>query len=199
MIKIFTGREAKALLDKKNSISLQHQSKGKNRTVTLTDFYRCQLETAPDRPANISRIGPICSLFSTKLFEPFLDIQVVELATRLPPSLKQPSMNEDKLILRKMAREYKLLPREFRQRKMGLSAPLDGWYEGELREWVHQSLLDNLPSFFDRNYVKTLLERKSYLDRIYAKSVTYRTSSRDIFALLMLALWFKEYSPEVVC
>lgn len=198
MISIFTEREIKKLVPIPPLVnpSPKHVSKHDN-TLTLTDFYSQQLATSPDRPANISRIGPMCSNFMLKLFEPFLDVKLVELANKIPPLLKQPSRNMDKLILRRMAHQFELLPKDFHQRKMGLSCPLDYWYERDLREWVSQLLSDELPPFLNRNYVMSLLERRSFFDRVYSRSASHRTSSRDIFTLLMFALWFKEYSPEM--
>lgn len=200
--RIFTDHQVKRLLNlDRNTLNSHSQHERKHdhdgSAITLAGFYCHQIKTGPDRTANISRIGPISSSFSLKLFEPFLDIQVVELAARLPYSFRQPSRSQDKLVLRKMASDYRLFPSNFHPRKMGLSCPLDDWYMGELKEWVFQTLVDELPVFINKGYMKSLLNRKELVDRIYDKSSDYRTSSRDIFSLLMLALWLREYNPEV--
>jgi asparagine synthase (glutamine-hydrolysing) len=196
MNSVLSEREVMKLVSISPSANL---SCGWNRapssTVSLADFYRTQLVTGPDRPANISRIGPICSSFMLKLFEPFLDIKLSELANRIPPKMKQPSRNMDKLILRRTAQHFDLLPKSFHQRKMGLSCPLDWWYEKDLKEWVKQLLSDKLPPFLNKYYVRSLLGRKSLIDRMYSGSMSHRTSSRDIFTLVMFTLWFEEYSP----
>lgn len=196
--RIFTDREVRKLIRIEHyTISSYDQcSRDTNKAITLTDFYRHHVITASDRPPNISRIRPVCSSFSLKLFEPFFDTQLVELAAKLPPSFKQPSRDADKLILRKMARRYELLPKHFQPRKMGLRCPLDDWYRGELKEWVYQTLSGELPHFIDKHFVISLLKRRSFVDRIYDRSSDHRTSSRDVFTLLMLTLWFKEYAPE---
>jgi len=138
----------------------------------------------------------MCSHFALKLFEPFLDVKIVELANKIPPSMKQPSRNKDKLVLRRMAQRFELLPKDFHQKRAGLSCPLDYWYERDLKEWANQILSDELPDFFNKKYVMSLLKRGGFLDRVYSGSASHRTSSRDVFTVLMFALWFKEYSPE---
>ena len=198
MIRIFTDREIERLLPAIHLKSSRSKPISENsRTLALTDFYSRQLATASERPANIARIGPMCSYFGLKLFEPFLDVRVVELANKIPPLMKQPSRDKDKLVLRKMAQQSALLPKDFHQKKAGLSCPLDYWYERDLKEWANQILTDELPTFFNKKYVMSLLKRGGFLDRIYSGSATHRTSSRDIFTILMFALWFIEYSPEI--
>jgi asparagine synthase (glutamine-hydrolysing) len=197
MIRIFTDREIEKLFPVAHLMSSHHKPVPENNhALTLTDFYSRQEATAPERPANIARIGPMCSHFALKLFEPFLDVKVVELANKIPPSMKQPSRNKDKLVLRRMAQQFEMLPKDFHQKKAGLSCPLDYWYERDMKEWANQILTDELPAFFNKDYVRSLLNRGGLLDRIYSGSATHRTSSRDIFTILMFALWFKEYSPE---
>jgi hypothetical protein len=71
------------------------------------------------------------------------------------------------------------------------------WYEGEFKEWVQQTIMDELPSFMKRSYVNSLLKRKDFVDRLYNSSEDYRTSTRDVFSILMLVLWFKEYASEI--
>ena len=197
--RIFTDQQIGKLVQTDHSM-LSNNSRfdePEKSAPTLSDFYRYNLTTAPDRPANISRIGPICRSLSLKLFEPFLDPQLVQLAAKLPTSLKQPSRNADKVVLKKIATKFELLPKDFRPRKRGLRCALDDWYAGELGEWTHQTILDELPIFISERYVTSLLKRKKFIDNIYAASQDYRTSTRDIFALLMLVMWFKEYAPEV--
>jgi len=194
--RIFTNREVKKLLPM-NYIKLIRSDQDNlnvHEAYTLESFYMKKLDMIPDTTANISRIRPICATFSVKLFEPFLDVRLIEIASKLPSSLKQPSRNKNKQILRKMAHEYELLPKGFQPRKIGLSCPLDDWYREELKEWVSQTLLDELPNFINRKFVTSLLRRGSHLDKMYVSLSDYRTATRDVFALLMFILWFKEYA-----
>jgi asparagine synthase (glutamine-hydrolysing) len=69
---------------------------------------------------------------------PILDYRVVELAWRLPLSMKIRG-NEGKVILRRLLDRY--VPRDLVDRpKVGFSIPLDEWLRGPLRDWA-ESLL----------------------------------------------------------
>ncbi len=64
---------------------------------------------------------------------PFLDPDVVELAWRMPPSVKR-SGERGKLPLRSLLARY--VPEELIERpKMGFGVPIDEWLRGPLREW----------------------------------------------------------------
>ena len=195
--RIFTEDDVHKLLGKYKPSSVEIHRKHARKRITLTDFYRYQLRTSPDRPAMTSRIGPICSTFSLKLFEPFLNPRLVELATAIPPSYKQPSATQDKLILREMAQKYALLPNGFRPKKVGLSCSLDNWMKEGLYEWVCQTLIERLPPFLDKDYVMAFLKRRHFLDIMYNRTSANRTASRDLLTILMLTLWFEEYKPAM--
>jgi asparagine synthase (glutamine-hydrolysing) len=74
---------------------------------------------------------------------PFLDHRVVELAWRLPPSLKYCNRTGSKHLLRRLL--YRHLPRHLVDRpKKGFSSPLPVWLRGPLRAWA-EKLLDERP------------------------------------------------------
>lgn len=89
---------------------------------------------------------------------PFLDQRIVELAWRIPHSLKY-SNGVGKLILREILNQY--VPTALTDRpKMGFGIPLDNWLRTELREWCTDLLSpDSLNShgFFDTKVIQKIL------------------------------------------
>jgi asparagine synthase (glutamine-hydrolysing) len=74
---------------------------------------------------------------------------------------------------------------------MGFGVPLDQWFRGPLRELVHDSLLGK--RFLDRGIVSPDFVR--YLVEEHERG--RRSNHHQIYALLMLELWFENLEESV--
>ena len=112
---------------------------------------------------------------------PFLNQEMLELASRMPPSLKLRGLKR-KYILKRAAEG--LLPREVVwRRKAGFGAPIRSWLRGPLRP-----LVDDLLS--EETVRARGLFRHQEVQRIIAANLTGREDyNLQIFQLLNLELW----------
>jgi asparagine synthase (glutamine-hydrolysing) len=87
---------------------------------------------------------------------PFLDSELVELAMKIPSSLKLRG-GVTKYLLKKAFSN--VLPEEILNReKAGFAIPLDEWLRKDLREWVREAVLDgNMAEFFNMDYLGRML------------------------------------------
>jgi asparagine synthase (glutamine-hydrolysing) len=116
---------------------------------------------------------------------PFLDQQVVEIANRMPISLKLCG-NLGKYILRKTFAD--LVPREnMDRRKMGFVVPLKRWFRSELKEYVKSVLLD--PATLGRGYFRPDVVRRMIEEHIGCR----RDHSMRIWALLCFEMWHRRF------
>ncbi len=122
---------------------------------------------------------------------PFLDYQVVRVASTTPSDLKQ-KRGVGKWILKKAAEKY--LPHSIIYRsKSGFGAPLRSWLNNELRSTVDDLLSEesvNRRAIFKYSSVQELINK----DRRGAEDYSY-----PIFALLTIEIWcriFLDGEPE---
>jgi asparagine synthase (glutamine-hydrolysing) len=116
---------------------------------------------------------------------PFLNVELVELAARMPPDLKLRGLKR-KYILKRAAE--KLLPRDIVWRKKaGFGAPIRAWLRGPLKPLVTEMLSEE--------QVKSRgLFRPSEVSRIVAANLSGREDySLQVFQLLTLELWQRAF------
>jgi asparagine synthase (glutamine-hydrolysing) len=118
---------------------------------------------------------------SLELRPPFLDARLVDLAFRLPSSVKL-RRGTTKWVVKEVARRY--LPDEVvDRRKVGFTVPLDRWFRGGLRDLAWDMLMSEnslVGSIMSHGLVRELLERH---DR------GQRMEHMRLWTLLALEVW----------
>lgn len=116
---------------------------------------------------------------------PFLDLDLVEFAARIPPWCKQRG-SEGKWVLKKAMEPY--LPHDVIYRpKTGFGAPLRHWLRYELREWVGDMLS---PETLRR---RGLFDPKAVAALIEADSAGRIDGAYTILGLICIELWCREF------
>jgi asparagine synthase (glutamine-hydrolysing) len=122
---------------------------------------------------------------SIELRVPFLDHKVLEFAASLPGSYKVRGFTT-KYILKKLLGER--VPREILQRKkVGFPVPIANWLRTDLKGRVRDVLLDRETldrGYFDRNCIEQLISQNDLRGGFYSK---------EIFSLVVLELWHREF------
>lgn len=117
---------------------------------------------------------------------PFLDHEFMEMAAKIPFSLKLKRLNNKKYILKKTLKGF--IPNEVMYRqKRGFSSPLDQWFRGKLNGYSKSILLSKKSlnrNLFKEQYVKEIFSE-------HEKKIT--NNAKHLWALLTLELWFREF------
>lgn len=117
---------------------------------------------------------------------PFLDTDVVEFASRLPPQMLM--RWRGKWILRRAIGD--LLPRQIlHRRKRGFALPLARWMRRDLREMTRDLLLD-------RRFRERGLFDGKHVEGMVAKLDVDNSTVDRLWTLLVLELWFREFVDE---
>ncbi len=120
---------------------------------------------------------------------PLLDHELCEFATRIPTAWKWQDGKGKKILIEALG--DRLPPELLSRGKMGFGVPLDQWFRGPLRELVHDSVLSR--QFLDRGIVSPDFAR--YL--VDEHESGRRNNYHQIYALLMLELWFESLQEPV--
>lgn len=119
---------------------------------------------------------------SIELRVPLLDHTILEYAASLPTDFKLKGFTT-KYILKK-AFEGRIPHEILYRKKTGFPVPYEQWLADDLKEYVHDLLLDERTlsrGYFQRRAISSLLEERG----------RRRTSSKEIFLLVVLELWHR--------
>lgn len=120
---------------------------------------------------------------------PFLDHELLELTAQIPFELKLKGRDNKKYILKKALEG--LVPHEVMYRpKRGFSVPLDYWFRNQLKDYVYDELLSQ------RSLQRGIFEEAAVRKLLDTHTQTQITHANQIWALLTLELWFREYIDQ---
>ena len=115
---------------------------------------------------------------------PFLDHRLMEFAATLPSDMKLRD-GVRKYLLKKLARRF--VPSEILELpKKGFSIPLASWLRGDLREMVHDVLLD-------RRADRGILEPRAVARLVHEHETGVYDWEGPLWTLLMLELWYRRF------
>jgi asparagine synthase (glutamine-hydrolysing) len=139
---------------------------------------------------------------SIELRVPLLDHKILEFAASLPQNFKIRGFTTKYIAKKALSGR---VPREILDRKKaGFPVPYEKWLRLELKDWVHDLLLDSKTTA--RGYFQ-----KSAVERMLSDDVRSGGYSKEIFDLTVLELWHREFlekgkpalqpqcSPEPTC
>ncbi|MDP3298333.1 MAG: asparagine synthase (glutamine-hydrolyzing) [Thermodesulfovibrionia bacterium] len=146
--------------------------------LTKIQYMDTKTYLADDILTKVDRASMLCSLETRA---PLLDHKVVELAARIPSSLKI-NNNETKYILKKAMKG--ILPDEILYRKkMGFGVPLLHWFKKDLAEYARDILLSKKAvdrNIFNQNYIQSILKN-------------HQKKGRDLSARIWALLFFEHW------
>ena len=135
--------------------------------------------------ALLPKVDRMTMAHSLEARSPFLDHEVMELAARLPESLKVRG-RQTKRILRELFAEL-LPPTITRRGKMGFSVPLGLWFRGPLATPLRDILLAKEARIFQ--YL-----RRTGIEELFAQNAVGRADhGKRLWALLNLEVWLQKY------
>lgn len=124
--------------------------------------------------------------YGLELRSPFLDHLLMEKMAAMPSQMKIELLTKKK-ILKDIATSYNLLPKEIvYKRKQGFNIPQNKWFKGPLKKYLNNQILSSgmVRIIFDKRKIET------YLAEYFKTNLNY---DNNIFALLILSLWFDKY------
>jgi asparagine synthase (glutamine-hydrolysing) len=154
-------------------------------SMTLLQYLDLKLYLQESILVKVDRASMASSL---EVRAPFLDYELVEFVTGLPPGLKLKGLTS-KYILKKAMKN--LLPNEVIQRKKkGFGVPIAKWVKGPLKELFEDLLSPDRikrEGFLNPEYVTSLLQ-----DHLH----NTKDNRKQLWTLLVWELWLNRYHPS---
>lgn len=137
----------------------------------------------------LTKIDRATMYHSIECREPFLDHRIVELAARMPVSMKIRD-RQGKYILRKLLTRY--LPAEyFERKKQGFSIPIFDWFtremDGLFDKYLSPEFISSIP-FLDAGEISR--EHQKYRDN---KKHNKQYNMEKMWRILSFAMWWEKY------
>lgn len=116
---------------------------------------------------------------------PFLDVRMIEMAFRMPGSLKLQN-GETKYIYKKAVSP--LLGDEIVYRKKQMfTVPIGEWFKKDLAEFTEQKLLSG------QLIARGIIQKDSVVQLLKAHQMEIKNNTREIRALISLEFWFEQF------
>jgi len=131
----------------------------------------------------LAKVDRASMAVSLEVRAPLLDHHLMELAARMPSSLKLRGRTGKYIFKKAMSN---LLPPEIlHRRKQGFAVPLNRWFQGELREMAYDTIFSNGTGILDHVYLKKIWQehQKGTFDR-----------SAYLWAVLMFRKWEQTFA-----
>ncbi|MBL7718282.1 MAG: asparagine synthase (glutamine-hydrolyzing) [Flavipsychrobacter sp.] len=137
---------------------------------------------------NLNYMDKLSMAASIETRVPYMDKELVELSTQIPPHLKLKG-DETKYLLKKVAERY--LPNEVIYRpKTGFVAPIRKWIKEDMQEMIKERLLSDdfyKWGIFDKKAIETLI-RDNATGKIEA--------AYTIWSLLAIESWLRQFAAK---
>jgi asparagine synthase (glutamine-hydrolysing) len=159
--------------------SLVNSERGLPGAAMATDF-RSYLPD--DILVKVDRASMLCSL---EVRAPFLDQRVVEFAYRSVPNHLRVSLNERKILLKKLAK--RLLPQNLDlDRKQGFTIPISEWIGPNVVDGWREQCRDQIRSILSGPAAGALLSRRND-----------QAADHFLYAIILLTSWMRHYRISV--
>jgi asparagine synthase (glutamine-hydrolysing) len=156
-------------------------------TLTQAMYFEATAKLTGDMLVKVDRMSMANSL---EIRCPLLDHDLAELAFRIPHAWKLRNNRGKDIFIRAVG--HRLPPELLHQPKRGFGVPLAIWFRGPMRSFLFDHLTSR--SFLDRGMVSP-----AFVGELLDEHDRGRRNNHDhLWKLLMLELWFREFTAAAV-